>query len=81
MTQKEFNQKVLISQKVLQVFPAAPVAEAWQLHQLRLQQLLGCDLCSGTPSPAARKILDEKNIATTSVKGTGKDGRLLRMML
>jgi 2-oxoglutarate dehydrogenase E2 component (dihydrolipoamide succinyltransferase) len=36
---------------------------------------------SGTPSPAARKILDEKNIATTSVKGTGKTEELLRMML
>ena len=33
---------------------------------------------SGTPSPAARKILDEKNIATTSVTGTGKDGRITK---
>ncbi|RTY85707.1 2-oxoglutarate dehydrogenase complex dihydrolipoyllysine-residue succinyltransferase [Flavobacterium sp. RSP49] len=33
---------------------------------------------SGTPSPAARKILDEKNIATNSVTGTGKDGRITK---
>jgi 2-oxoglutarate dehydrogenase E2 component (dihydrolipoamide succinyltransferase) len=33
---------------------------------------------SGTPSPAARKILDEKDIATASVKGTGKDGRITK---
>ncbi|RTZ04261.1 2-oxoglutarate dehydrogenase complex dihydrolipoyllysine-residue succinyltransferase [Flavobacterium sp. GSP6] len=33
---------------------------------------------SGTPSPAARKILDEKNIATISVTGTGKDGRITK---
>jgi 2-oxoglutarate dehydrogenase E2 component (dihydrolipoamide succinyltransferase) len=33
---------------------------------------------SGTPSPAARKILDEKNIATASVTGTGKDGRITK---
>jgi 2-oxoglutarate dehydrogenase E2 component (dihydrolipoamide succinyltransferase) len=33
---------------------------------------------SGTPSPAARKILDEKNIAPTSVTGTGKDGRITK---
>ncbi|MGO4904816.1 2-oxoglutarate dehydrogenase complex dihydrolipoyllysine-residue succinyltransferase [Flavobacterium sp. W20_MBD1_R3] len=33
---------------------------------------------SGTPSPAARKILDEKNIATASVAGTGKDGRITK---
>lgn len=33
---------------------------------------------SGTPSPAARKILDEKGIATSEVKGTGKDGRVTK---
>ncbi len=33
---------------------------------------------SGTPSPAARKILDEKDIDATSVKGTGKDGRITK---
>lgn len=33
---------------------------------------------SGAPSPAARKILDEKNIATNSVTGTGKDGRITK---
>ncbi|KUJ63135.1 2-oxoglutarate dehydrogenase [Flavobacteriaceae bacterium CRH] len=33
---------------------------------------------SGTPSPAARKILDEKNIAPTTVSGTGKDGRITK---
>ncbi|MBP2283854.1 2-oxoglutarate dehydrogenase E2 component (dihydrolipoamide succinyltransferase) [Flavobacterium sp. CG_23.5] len=33
---------------------------------------------SGTPSPAARKILDEKNIAPASMSGTGKDGRITK---
>jgi 2-oxoglutarate dehydrogenase E2 component (dihydrolipoamide succinyltransferase) len=33
---------------------------------------------SGTPSPAARKILDEKSIATSTIKGTGKDGRITK---
>ncbi|MEN0046426.1 MAG: 2-oxoglutarate dehydrogenase complex dihydrolipoyllysine-residue succinyltransferase [Bacteroidota bacterium] len=31
---------------------------------------------TGHPSPAARKILDEKGIAPTDIKGTGKDGRI-----
>jgi 2-oxoglutarate dehydrogenase E2 component (dihydrolipoamide succinyltransferase) len=31
---------------------------------------------TGTPSPAAKKILDEKNIAPASIDGTGKDGRI-----
>ncbi|GGD46750.1 2-oxoglutarate dehydrogenase complex dihydrolipoyllysine-residue succinyltransferase [Muriicola marianensis] len=33
---------------------------------------------SGTPSPAAKKILDEKGIQASSVKGTGKDGRITK---
>lgn len=33
---------------------------------------------TGTPSPAAKKILDEKNIKPEDVKGTGKDGRITK---
>ncbi|MEM6893527.1 MAG: 2-oxoglutarate dehydrogenase complex dihydrolipoyllysine-residue succinyltransferase [Bacteroidota bacterium] len=33
---------------------------------------------SGTPSPAAKKILDEKGIAPASVQGTGRDGRITK---
>ncbi len=33
---------------------------------------------TGTPSPAAKKILDEKGIEATSVKGTGRDGRITK---
>jgi len=33
---------------------------------------------SGTPSPAARKILDEKSIDSASVSGTGKGGRITK---
>lgn len=33
---------------------------------------------SGTPSPAAKKILDEKGIAPTSVSGSGRDGRITK---
>ena len=38
----------------------------------------GQTYASGTPSPAARKILDEKNIAPATVTGTGKDGRITK---
>ena len=34
---------------------------------------------SGTPSPAARKILDEKNIQPSDIIGTGKDGRITKV--
>ena len=33
---------------------------------------------TGTPSPAAKKILDEKNIYASSVAGSGKDGRITK---
>lgn len=33
---------------------------------------------SGTPSPAAKKILDEKGISASSVSGTGRDGRITK---
>src|SRR5690606_14080816 len=33
---------------------------------------------SGTASPAAAKILREKGIDPTSIKGTGKDGRITK---
>src|SRR5690606_40943510 len=33
---------------------------------------------TGTASPAAKKILDEKNIDPAQIKGTGKDGRITK---
>ena len=33
---------------------------------------------TGTPSPAARKTLDEKGIDSKDVKGTGRDGRITK---
>lgn len=38
----------------------------------------GTTYASGTPSPAAAKILAEKGIDTTSVNGTGVDGRITK---
>lgn len=33
---------------------------------------------TGTPSPAAKKILDEKGIKSSTVKGSGRDGRITK---
>ena len=33
---------------------------------------------TGTASPAAKKVLAEKGIATSTIKGTGKDGRITK---
>lgn len=33
---------------------------------------------TGTPSPAAKKVLEERGIEPSSIKGTGKDGRITK---
>jgi 2-oxoglutarate dehydrogenase E2 component (dihydrolipoamide succinyltransferase) len=33
---------------------------------------------TGSPSPAAKKILSEKNISASTVKGSGRDGRITK---
>jgi 2-oxoglutarate dehydrogenase E2 component (dihydrolipoamide succinyltransferase) len=54
----------------------APVAEAPKAAPAPAAP--AATYASGTPSPAAKKILDEKNIAPASVKGTGKEGRVTK---
>jgi 2-oxoglutarate dehydrogenase E2 component (dihydrolipoamide succinyltransferase) len=61
--------------------PAAPVAEAPKAAApapVAAAPVQAASYASGTPSPAARKILDEKNIAPSSITGTGKDGRVTK---
>jgi 2-oxoglutarate dehydrogenase E2 component (dihydrolipoamide succinyltransferase) len=56
----------------------APKAEAPKVETPKAAPVVSATYASGTPSPAARKILDEKNIAPASVTGTGKDGRITK---
>lgn len=66
--------------------PAAPAAEAPKAEAPKTEVKAEAPkaapapttYASGTPSPAARKILDEKNIAPAAVSGTGKDGRITK---
>ncbi len=57
---------------------ATPVAEATKIEAPKAAPIVEVTYASQTPSPAARKILDEKNIAPTAVAGTGKDGRITK---
>jgi 2-oxoglutarate dehydrogenase E2 component (dihydrolipoamide succinyltransferase) len=54
----------------------APKAEAPKAAPV--QAPAATSYAAGTPSPAARKILDEKNIAPATVSGTGKGGRITK---
>ncbi|WPO80325.1 2-oxoglutarate dehydrogenase complex dihydrolipoyllysine-residue succinyltransferase [Flavobacterium sp. KACC 22761] len=69
--------------------PAAPAAEAPKAEEPKAEAPkaeapkaapapAATSYAAGTPSPAARKILDEKNIAPASVSGTGKGGRITK---
>ncbi|MFB3385989.1 2-oxoglutarate dehydrogenase complex dihydrolipoyllysine-residue succinyltransferase [Flavobacterium sp. LAR06] len=68
--------------------PAAPAAEAPKAEAPKAEVKAeapkaapapaATSYAAGTPSPAARKILDEKNIAPATVSGTGKGGRITK---
>ncbi len=55
----------------------APKAEA-KAEAPKAAPAAATTYATGTPSPAARKILDEKNIAPATVSGTGKGGRITK---
>jgi 2-oxoglutarate dehydrogenase E2 component (dihydrolipoamide succinyltransferase) len=55
---------------------AAPKAETAKVEAPKAAAAPTQTYATGTPSPAAKKILDEKNIPAASVAGTGRDGRI-----
>lgn len=59
---------------------AKPVAEAPKAEAPKAApvQAPAATYATGSASPAAKKILDEKNINPTTVSGTGKDGRITK---
>jgi len=62
---------------------AAPVAEAPKVEEKKVEAPKAAPVVEKTyatqaPSPAAKKILDEKNIQPTDVVGTGKGGRITK---
>lgn len=60
--------------------PAAGAAkvEAPKVEAAPAQAAVSSGKEVNVPSPAARKILDEKGVAADSVKGSGKDGRITK---
>ena len=61
----------------------APVAEAPKAEEKKVATPVAPPAPAATyaaqaPSPAARKILDEKNIQPSDIVGTGKDGRITK---
>ena len=54
------------------------VVEAPKKEEVKAAPVAAATYASGAPSPAARKILDEKNIHPSDIVGTGKDGRITK---
>jgi 2-oxoglutarate dehydrogenase E2 component (dihydrolipoamide succinyltransferase) len=63
------------------VAEAKPVAEAPKVEAPKVEAKAAAaptTYATSTPSPAAKKILDEKNIQPSDIVGTGKDGRITK---
>jgi 2-oxoglutarate dehydrogenase E2 component (dihydrolipoamide succinyltransferase) len=65
------------------VAEAKPVAEAPKVEAPKVEAKptaapAPTSYAANTPSPAAKKILDEKNIQPSDIVGTGKDGRITK---
>ena len=54
------------------------VVEAPKKEEVKAEPIATTTYASGAPSPAARKILDQKNIQPSDIVGTGKDGRITK---
>ncbi|MGG7034398.1 MAG: 2-oxoglutarate dehydrogenase complex dihydrolipoyllysine-residue succinyltransferase [Flavobacterium sp.] len=57
---------------------AAPAAVEAPKQEVKAAPAPAATYATGTPSPAAKKILDEKNIPAASVNGTGRAGRITK---
>jgi 2-oxoglutarate dehydrogenase E2 component (dihydrolipoamide succinyltransferase) len=56
----------------------APKAEEKKVEAPKAAPAENKTYATGTAAPAAKKILDEKGIATSDVSGTGRDGRITK---
>jgi 2-oxoglutarate dehydrogenase E2 component (dihydrolipoamide succinyltransferase) len=57
---------------------AVPLATSAPTPAVVSQPAVATTYASGTPSPAAKKLLDEKGLEPSAVKGTGRDGRITK---
>lgn len=54
------------------------VEQAAVVQEAKKEEAKPTSYATGTPSPAAKKILDEKGVDVSQVSGTGKDGRITK---
>lgn len=71
---KPSGSETTATQKVEEKKAEAPKVESPKAAPIAVEKTYAAQ----TPSPAAKKILDEKNIQPTDVVGSGKDGRITK---
>ena len=60
------------------VAPVAEVPKAEEAPKVEAPKPAAATYATNSPSPAAKKILDEKGIDAAAVSGTGRDGRITK---
>ncbi len=61
-----------------EVAKEAPKQETPKQEAPKTESAPATTYATGTPSPAAKKILDEKGVEASTVSGSGKDGRITK---
>ena len=58
--------------------PEVKAAEPAKVEAPKVEAKPAASYATGTPSPAAKKILDEKGVSASQISGSGKDGRITK---
>lgn len=78
------QEEIISSDAIEKVIENEQVIEEVEIEEIHSEPELEVETeaeetyATNTPSPAARKILEEKEISASEVKGTGKDGRITK---
>ncbi|WP_226064436.1 2-oxoglutarate dehydrogenase complex dihydrolipoyllysine-residue succinyltransferase [Kaistella polysaccharea] len=77
-TKPEDSTSAKSEEKTAEPAKESPKQEAPKAEAPKAEQRPAANYATGTPSPAAKKILDEKGVQADQVTGSGKDGRITK---
>ena len=77
-TKPEDSTSAKSEEKTAEPAKETPKQEAPKAEAPKAEQRPAANYATGTPSPAAKKILDEKGVQADQVTGSGKDGRITK---
>jgi 2-oxoglutarate dehydrogenase E2 component (dihydrolipoamide succinyltransferase) len=77
-TSAEAPVKEAVTEPAAMAQKSQPVAEKQPTPASKPEEKKSTHYASGTPSPSAKKMMEEKGIPDGAVKGSGKDGRITK---